>query len=150
MAVKYIETKREPMGSKIAKWLVRQGLKQFRVFNHEPSDRRDACFWDIQNYFGTVWQWNSQRNGVTYRKLTRKHGESRYDEAEIGLLCADSDVKLTGNSIKVCFVIMGGTEPTFYRRFDALDDKPTRFMKFVEAYGMKCVKVSPIAYVVYG
>lgn len=150
MEVKNIETKREPMGSKIARWLARQGLRKFRVFNHEPSDRRDACFWDIQNYFGTVWKWNSQHNGVTYRKLTRQHGESWYDDAEIGLLCVDSGVKITGNSIKVCYVIMGGTETVFYRRIDPLDDKQTRFRKFIEAYGMKCVKVSPVAYVVYG
>lgn len=160
MTVQTIETKREPMGSKVAKWLVRQGFQDFRVYNHEPEDR-GCCQWIRWQRFGTLWRWNSERNCVSYRNLTRDHGESVF-------VSVTTDLYL--------FTCLTETEEAAAREFHALSKTdnlravylrlapdfecpylpskkvravPTRLQKFVEAYGMKCVRLNAFDFVIF-
>lgn len=160
MTVQTIETKREPMGSKLAKWLVRQGFQDFRVYNHEPEDR-SCCQWIRWQRFGTLWRWNSERNGVSYRKLTREHGERVFDSVATDLYtCAclkETEEEAangfralsSGDSLRAVYLRLAPDFECPYLPTKKVRAVPTRLRKFVDAYGMKCVRLNAFDFVIF-
>ena len=160
MTVQTIETKREPMGSKVAKWLVRQGFQDFRVYNHEPEDR-GCCQWIRWQRFGTLWRWNRERNCISYRNLTRNHGEHVFDSVSADLyVCAcltetEEDAAngfraLTkGDSLRAVYLRLAHDFECPYLPSKKVRAVPTRLQKFVDAYGMKCVRLNAFDFVIF-
>ncbi len=160
MTVQTIETKREPMGSKLAKWLVRQGVQDFRVYNHEPEDR-NCCQWIRWQRFGTLWRWNSERNGVSYRKVTREHGEHVFVAVQEHLLaCAalskieesvvlEFDALTKTDNLRAVYLRLAQDFECPYLPSKKVRAVPTKLQKFVEAYGMKCIRLNAFDFVIF-
>ena len=160
MTVQTIETKREPMGSKIAKWLVRQGFRDFRVYNHEPEDK-SGCQWIRWQRFGTLWRWNRERNGVSYRNLTKKHGESEFNAVHEHLfVCScltkneesavlEFDALTKTDNLRAVYLRLAHDFECPYLPSKKVRSVPTRLQKFVDAYGMKCVRLNAFDFVIF-
>jgi hypothetical protein len=153
MTVQTIETKREPMGSKVAKWLVRQGFREFRVYNHEPEDR-DCCQWIRWQRFGTLWRWNRERNCVSYRKLSHEAGYYEYESTMmyVGLYVPTSETaveSMKSDSSRVVHIRLNHSFESPYLPSKKVRAVPTRLQKFVEAYGMKCVRLNAFDFVIF-
>ena len=160
MTVQTIETKREPMGSKVAKWLVRQGFRDFRVYNHEPEDK-SGCQWIRWQRFGTLWRWNSERNGVSYRKLTKDHGESVFLSVHEDLLLhacftkseeaaiLEFDALTKTDNLRAVYLRLALDFECPYLPSKKVRAVPTRLQKFVEAYRMKCVRLNAFDFVIF-
>lgn len=160
MTVQTIETKREPIGSKVAKWLVRQGFRDFRVYNHEPEDK-SGCQWIRWQRFGTLWRWNSERNCVSYRNLTKKHGEHEFNAAEVSLYtcaCFSAFDETVANefralthtdNLRAVYLRLAPDFECPYLPSKKVRAVPTRLQKFVDAYGMKCVRLNAFDFVIF-
>ena len=160
MTVQTIETKREPMGSRVAKWLVRQGFRDFRVYNHEPEDK-SGCQWIRWQRFGTLWRWNSERNGVSYRNLTKNHGESVFNAVtETLYVCAcfttieeaaaqEFHALTKTDNLRAVYLRLAQDFECPYLPSKKVRSVPTRLQKFVDAYGMKCVRLNAFDFVIF-
>ena len=152
-----INNTKEPMSRKFAKWLARQGFTNFRVYEHTKQD---------DQRFSTVWWLSKKRGGIVYHNLDAEAARASFDNAwswtylanDLG--CPLSDALDRFQPSKTEFGKLARPTDMWYIDLDPnrhigslrperLPTTPTRFMKFVSAYGFNCVKVKSTCYIVY-